>query len=71
MIFNYDIPENCTHVKLDVGLSYNAPQSQIWLSIEPNLMVFGFEPNTDVIDSISNGKKNILMKKDFPWFLLH
>ena len=65
MNFNYDIPENCTHVKLDVGLSYNAPQSQIWLSIEPNLMVFGFEPNTDVIDSISNGKKKYIDEKRF------
>lgn len=55
MIFNYDIPENCTHVKLDVGLSYSAPQSQNWLSREPNLMVFGFEPNPDVIDSIPKG----------------
>jgi len=49
MDFNYSIPENCTHVKLDVGLSYSAPQSQDWLSKEPNLMVFGFEPNPELV----------------------
>jgi FkbM family methyltransferase len=49
MDFNYSIPENCTHVKLDVGLSYSAPQSQYWLSKEPNLMVFGFEPNPELV----------------------
>lgn len=82
MDFNYSIPEKCSHIKIDIGLSYNAPQSQDWLTKEPNLMVFGFEPNPDVIDSISKGniqkrdpahgeplQKNILMKKDFLWFL--
>ena len=49
MDFNYSIPENCRHVKLDVGLSYSAPQSQDWLSKEPNLMVFGFEPNPELV----------------------
>jgi len=52
MDFNYSIPENCTHVKLDVGLSYSAPQSQDWLAKEPNLMIFGFEPNPEIVDSI-------------------
>jgi len=55
MDFNYNIPEKCSHIKIDIGLSYNAPQSQNWLSNEPNLMVIGFEPNPDVIDSISKG----------------
>jgi len=55
MDFNYSIPEKCSHIKIDIGLSYNAPQSQDWLTKEPNLMVFGFEPNPDVIDSISKG----------------
>ena len=61
MSFNYDIPENCTHVKLDVGLSYSAPQSQNWLSREPDLMVFGFEPNPDLVDIISKGN---IQKRD-------
>jgi len=46
-MFKFDIPDKCIHVKLDIGLSYNAPQSQSWLSKEPNLMVFGFEPNPE------------------------
>jgi len=61
MDFNYSIPEKCSHIKIDIGLSYNAPQSQDWLSKEPNLMVFGFEPNPDVIDSISKGN---IQKRD-------
>ena len=47
-MFSFDIPDNCTHVKLDIGLSFNAPQSQAWLSKETNLMVFGFEPNPEL-----------------------
>ena len=61
MNFNYDIPEKCSHVKIDIGLSYSAPQSQNWLSREPNLMVFGFEPNPDLVDIISNGN---IQKRD-------
>ena len=48
MDFNYSIPEKCSHIKIDIGLSYNAPQSQDWLTKEPNLMVFGFEPNPEL-----------------------
>ena len=54
-MFDYSIPPTCTHVKLDIGLSYNAPQSQSWLSHEDaGLMVFGFEPNPDSIACIMN-----------------
>ena len=52
---DYNIPKNCTHIKLDIGLSYNAPQSQSWLKKEDNLMVFGFEPNPDSVKCIQNG----------------
>jgi FkbM family methyltransferase len=55
-MFNYTIPETCTHVKLDIGLSYNAPQSQNWLTHDDNqLMVFGFEPNPESIHFITSG----------------
>lgn len=47
-MFSFDIPDNCTHVKLDIGLSFSAPHSQTWLSKETNLMVFGFEPNPEL-----------------------
>ena len=54
-MFDYSIPSTCTHVKLDIGLSYSAPQSQTWLSHEDaGLMVFGFEPNPDSIACIRN-----------------
>ena len=48
------IPENITHVKLDIGLSYCAPYANIWLSKEPNLFVFGFEPDPESIYRILN-----------------
>lgn len=54
-MFNYSIPNSCTNVKLDIGLSYSAPQSQIWLSREDaGLMVFGFEPNPESVAYITN-----------------
>ena len=49
------IPEICTHVKIDVGLSYGANQSSNWLETEKNVMVFGFEPNPEAFQCISNG----------------
>lgn len=54
-MFNFDIPDNCNHIKIDIGLSYNSPQSQSWLKKEDNLMVFGFEPNPDSVNCIQNG----------------
>ena len=50
-----NIPENCTHTKIDVGLSYGANQSSNWLDTENNVMVFGFEPNPDSYQCILNG----------------
>ena len=29
-----NIPKKLSHVKLDIGLSYNAPQSHFWLKME-------------------------------------
>lgn len=52
------IPSNITNVKIDIGLSYNAPQSNIWLSKENNTVVFGFEPNPESIIYILNGNIN-------------
>ena len=52
---NLNIPENCTHVKIDVGLSYGANQSSNWLDTEEDVMVFGFEPNPESYQCILNG----------------
>ena len=55
IMFNYNIPENCTHVKIDIGLSYGANQSSTWLDKEENLLVFGFEPNLESVENIKAG----------------
>jgi hypothetical protein len=39
------IPTWVKRVKLDVGTSLNAPNSQKWLESDSELCVFGFEPN--------------------------
>ena len=58
-MFNYTIPASCTHVKLDIGLSYNAPQSQNWLTRDDHhLMVFGFEPNPESVQFITSGNNH-------------
>lgn len=41
------IPNWVKHIKFDIGLSYSAPQSNIWLNRESDLLVFGFEPNPE------------------------
>jgi len=55
-----NIPQGITHVKIDIGLSYSAPQSNDWLSNEPNLFVFGFEPNPESVQNIL--QKNIVKR---------
>jgi FkbM family methyltransferase len=55
------IPEYITNIKIDIGLSYNAPQSGVWLDKEPNLLVFGFEPNPECVQSILS--KNIVKRQ--------
>jgi len=52
---SYTIPSQCTHIKIDVGLSYGANQSSCWLDKEPDLMVFGFEPHPSSVANIYAG----------------
>lgn len=56
------IPENIKRIKLDIGLSYCAPHTQMWFenNIENDLYVFGFEPQPESYNSILN--KNIQPK---------
>jgi FkbM family methyltransferase len=50
---NFDkIPENIKRIKLDVGLSCNAPYTIKWLEQENDLYVFGFEPNPYSVYSV-------------------
>ncbi len=53
------LPEYCRSVRLDVGLSVNAPQSAVWLSRDTTLHVFGFEP-------VSENRK-MIVRGDAPW----
>jgi FkbM family methyltransferase len=41
------IPDHCDILKIDVGLSYYARYSQIWLRNQPNLFVVAFEPSAE------------------------
>jgi FkbM family methyltransferase len=49
------IPDYIKSVKFDIGTSYGAPQSQVWLSHDPDVFVFGFDPNPDCINTIRAG----------------
>lgn len=41
------LPKDCKRVRLDVGLSNNAPHAELWLSNDTigDMCVYGFEPN--------------------------
>jgi FkbM family methyltransferase len=49
------LPSYCRSVRIDVGLSVNAPQSAVWISRDPALHVFGFEPVLENRKSIQRG----------------
>ena len=50
------VPEYSKRVKIDVGLSVNAPQSAVWLDRDHDLFIFGFEPLESNISQIITGK---------------
>ena len=58
-----EIPPNCKHVKIDIGLSYTAPISNKWLIKEPDVFVLGVEPNPHCCDMImsSNFEKTTFL----------
>jgi FkbM family methyltransferase len=39
-----NVPEGISHIKLDIGLSTNAPNSKLWLDTLKDRLVVGFEP---------------------------
>jgi len=49
------IPEKCTHIKIDIGLSYSAPIANKFLVKQPEVYVMGFEPNLECVKNIVNG----------------
>ncbi len=50
------LPNNLNKIKIDVGLSFNAPNSYRWLKENPNLIVIGFEPNEENIKMLKGEK---------------
>lgn len=61
---NIVVPDYFERVKIDVGLSSNAPQAAVWLNNEPNLMVLGFEPVKGNRELISSGGSSFPNKID-------
>ena len=49
------LPDWCRRVKLDVGTSINAPNSEYWLSSDNDVCVFGFEPNPFNVEFVKKG----------------
>lgn len=62
------LPPGLTRLKIDIGLSVNAPQSQIWLENDDLLFVIGVEPLGSNIESIKNRDTNWPISLD-PAFL--
>ena len=56
---NINIPDNITHIKIDIGLGMHNVYSKKWLQNEKNLFVYMFDPNPDSINSSYNNTKNI------------
>lgn len=52
------IPDNITHVKIDIGLGMYNINSTNWLCNESDLFVFMFDPNNDSISSSVSSMKN-------------
>lgn len=49
-------------IKIDVGLSMNAPNTEYWLRNENDLMVIGFEPSSMCHDSFTNHNKEMSLR---------
>jgi FkbM family methyltransferase len=58
------IPEWTKKVKIDVGTSLNAPNSQKWLENDDELCVFGFEPNINNLQILNTGIHSWPIKLD-------
>jgi FkbM family methyltransferase len=56
------IPEFCTKVKIDVGLSSDATQSAAWLTSDPELIVFGFEPVSTNVSNLKNNENQAIFQ---------
>lgn len=58
------IPTWAKRVKLDIGTSLNAPNSQKWIDEDNELCVFGFEPNIYNLEILHTGNHRWPIKLD-------
>ena len=58
------IPENIKKIKIDIGLAYNAPQTQNWFENNKtnDLFVYAFEPNPTAYTELLKGN---IQKKEY------
>jgi FkbM family methyltransferase len=56
------VPDFVNSIKIDVGLSVNAPQSKVWIDANPNTLIFGFEPLSMNINMISEASSTWQVK---------
>lgn len=47
-----EIPQTAKRIKIDVGLSYCAPNSSIWITDDSETFVIGIEPNKEAVERI-------------------
>jgi hypothetical protein len=63
----FEVPQKFKKIRIDIGLSYCAPNSAMWIDENPDTYVIGIEPNIHAIRKIqSDGlrayQKNITLK---------
>ena len=71
--FDLDIPNYVKSIRFDIGLSYCAPNSAVWLSEDDNVFVFGVEPNRFCVETIKKegvycdrrGRRHLLPNERF------
>jgi len=51
------IPDWAKKIKIDVGTSVAAPNSEVWINEDPEVCVFAFEPNIYNIKHLHGGEK--------------
>lgn len=56
MSFNFEKLNSESRVKIDVGTSITAPNSELWLRRCQNMIVYGFEPCATTRDYLLSGK---------------
>lgn len=56
---NYEVPQNITKARIDVGVCMTAPNSAVWLKNYKNMFVIGVEPNPYNYERLFDGENGI------------